>query len=148
MKILVAFDNSPSGRRSLQFATKFKDVCDKLIVLYVNPDMVKVASSVDNIVPEAVFSDQEKFIEEIGKSIEELVENTGIKYEFLKIEAGGDEVASRIHEVAKEKQADFIVTGTRKLSGLSKFILGSVSSELIKISTLPVMVVSPEADSP
>jgi Universal stress protein UspA and related nucleotide-binding proteins len=148
MRILVAFDNSPSGRRSLQFATKFKDVCDKLIVLYVNPDMVKVASSVDNIVPEAVFSDQEKFIEEIGKSIEELVENTGIKYEFLKIEAGGDEVASRIHEVAKEKQADFIVTGTRKLSGLSKFILGSVSSELIKISTLPVMVVSPEADSP
>lgn len=146
MKILVAFDNSPSARRSLRFATQFKDVCDKAIVLYVNPGMVKVASSVDNVVPEAFFNDQEKFIDEIGKSIEELIGDTQLQYEFLKIDAAGDEVASRIHEVAKEKRVDFIVTGTRKLKGLSKFILGSVSSELIKISTLPVMVVSPDEE--
>ncbi len=144
MKILVAFDNSPSGRRSLKFATQFKEVCEKLIVLYVNPGMVKVASSVDNIVPDAVFSDQEKFIEEIGMATEEILQGKAIPYEFLKIEAGGDEVAMRIHEVAVDRHVDFIVTGTRKLKGLSKFILGSVSSELIKISTLPVMVVSPE----
>ncbi len=145
MKILVAFDNSPSGRKALKFAMNFKSVCERLTVLYVNPGMVKVASSVDNIVPEAVFNDQEKFIEEISKATEEIIGESGISYEFVKSEASGEEVAAKIHQVSKEKEIDFIITGTRKLSGISKFILGSVSSELIKISGIPVMVVAPDA---
>ena len=60
------------------------------------------------------------------------------------MEATGDEVAKKIYDTAMSKQADFIITGTRKLTGLSKFILGSVSSELIKIAQIPVMVVSPD----
>ncbi|WP_162509788.1 universal stress protein [Thermogymnomonas acidicola] len=36
-----------------------------------------------------------------------------------------------------------IITGTRKLTGLSRVLLGSVSSELIKVSRIPVLVVPP-----
>ncbi len=144
MKMLVAFDNSPSGRKALSFALKFEPICEFLTVLYVNPGMVRVASNVDTIVPEAVFSDQNKFVEEIQKAAVELIGDRAIKYEFVKVEATGDEVAKKIYDTAMSKQADFIITGTRKLTGLSKFILGSVSSELIKIAQIPVMVVSPD----
>ncbi|MHB1439140.1 MAG: universal stress protein [Cuniculiplasma sp.] len=144
MKVLVAFDNSPSGRKALNFTKKFDKICDLLVVLYVNPGMVRVASNVDTIVPEAVFNDQDKFVEEIKKATEELLGDRGLKYEFVKVEATGDEVAKKIYETATAREVDFIVTGTRKLTGLSKFILGSVSSELIKISQIPVMVVSPD----
>ncbi|MHB1622068.1 MAG: universal stress protein [Cuniculiplasma sp.] len=144
MKVLVAFDNSPSGRKALNFTKKFDKICDLLVVLYVNPGMVRVASNVDTIVPEAVFNDQDKIVEEIKKATEEHLGDRGLKYEFVKVEATGDEVAKKIYETATAREVDFIVTGTRKLTGLSKFILGSVSSELIKISQIPVMVVSPD----
>ncbi len=144
MKILVAFDNSPSVRKALCFALKFENICDFLTVLYVNPGMVRAAANVDTIVPEAVFSDQDKFVEEIQQASAEIIGDKNVQHEFVKVEATGDEVAKKIYETAKSRGADFIITGTRKLTGLSKFILGSVSSELIKISQIPVMVVSPD----
>jgi nucleotide-binding universal stress UspA family protein len=144
MKILVAFDNSPSGINALKFSTRFKDVCEMLTVLYVNPGMIRVASNVDSIVPEAVFGDQEQYNKEVEDSTKNILIDSGIKYEYVKIEATGDEVAGKIYNYAFSNGINFIITGSRKLSGFSKFILGSVSSEIIKLAKIPVMVVPPD----
>ncbi len=144
MNLEVAFDNSPSSIRAIQYAKKFASICDMLTVVYINPGIIRTPTGADTIVPEAVFTDQEKFAEKVEESLKELMNDTEMKYEFVKIDATGDEVAKKIIELAAEKKVDFIITGTRKLSGFSKFILGSVSSEIIKMANIPVLVVPPE----
>jgi nucleotide-binding universal stress UspA family protein len=69
------------------------------------------------------------------------------------LEAEGMEVASHarggdpaqvIIEVAQEQEADLIVVGARGLTGLQRFLLGSVSSKLSHHSPTSVMVVRDE----
>ncbi|MCL4345612.1 MAG: universal stress protein [Candidatus Thermoplasmatota archaeon] len=144
MNIELAFDNSPSAIKAINFARKMGPVCDLLSIVYVNPGIIRTPTGADTIVPEAVFTDQEKFAEKVEESVKSMMQDSGINYEFLKIDATGDEVARKIVGIAGEKKIDLIITGTRKLSGLSKFILGSVSSEIIKLSNVPVLVVPPD----
>ena len=47
-------------------------------------------------------------------------------------------------KIKEEKGINLIVTGTRKLHGFSKLILGSVSSGIIAHSNIPVTVVPPK----
>lgn len=144
MNIELAFDNSPSAIKAINFARKMGPVCDLLSIVYVNPGIIRTPTGADTIVPEAVFTDQEKFAEKVEDSVKSMMQDSSINYEFLKIDATGDEVARKIVGIAGEKKIDLIITGTRKLSGLSKFILGSVSSEIIKLSNVPVLVVPPD----
>lgn len=144
MNVEVAYDNSPSAVKAIEFAKRFGQVIEKMSVVYVNPGIIRTPTGADTIVPEAVFTDQEKFSEKVEASVKSALENSKFNYEFIKIDATGDEVAKKIVDYANEKGIDLIITGTRKLSGLSKFILGSVSSEIVKISNIPVLVVPPD----
>ncbi|MGP6206789.1 universal stress protein [Cuniculiplasma sp. SKW3] len=144
MNVEVAYDNSPSAVKAIEFAKRFGKVIEKMTVVYVNPGIIRTPTGADTIVPEAVFTDQEKFSEKVEASVKSAMENSNLNYEFVKIDATGDEVAKKIVDYANEKGMDLIITGTRKLSGLSKFILGSVSSEIVKISNIPVLVVPPD----
>ena len=67
-----------------------------------------------------------------------------VETEMIKLDATGDQIAKLIVRTAEEKSADLIISGTRKLSGFSKVILGSVSSEIVKISHIPVLICPPE----
>ncbi len=144
MNVEVAYDNSPSAIKAIELTKKFAPVISKLTIVYVNPGIIRTPTGADTIVPEAVFTDQDKFSEKVEVSVKSALENSNINYEFVKIDATGDEVAKKIVDFAIEKGIDLIITGTRKLSGLSKFILGSVSSEIVKISNIPVLVVPPD----
>ncbi|MCL4342521.1 MAG: universal stress protein [Candidatus Thermoplasmatota archaeon] len=64
-----------------------------------------------------------------------------IRADYMTADSAGDLVSRIIYKIAKENAIDVIVTGTRRLKGLSKVILGSVSSELISISDIPVLTV-------
>lgn len=46
-----------------------------------------------------------------------------------------------IVNTAKDKDCDLIVIGSRGLSGFAEFFLGSVSSEVAQLSTVPVLIV-------
>jgi nucleotide-binding universal stress UspA family protein len=48
----------------------------------------------------------------------------------------------RILETAKERGADLIVMGTHGRRGFSRVLLGSVAEKVVRLSPLPVMVVS------
>ena len=63
---------------------------------------------------------------------------------ILLYNSNGEEIAKIVLETAKDKGVDLIVTGTRKLHGFSKLILGSVSSGIIAHSDIPVTVVPPK----
>ncbi|MCQ2363854.1 MAG: universal stress protein, partial [Acidaminococcaceae bacterium] len=46
-----------------------------------------------------------------------------------------------IVNTSKDKGCDLIVIGSRGLSGFAEFFLGSVSSEVAQLSTVPVLIV-------
>ncbi len=49
--------------------------------------------------------------------------------------------SERIIAVAKDKACDSIVIGSRGLSGIAEFFLGSVSSKVAQYSELPVLII-------
>ena len=56
-----------------------------------------------------------------------------------KIELGHP--SERILTISKAEKADAIVLGSRGLSGLAEFFLGSVSTKISQYSNIPVLIV-------
>ena len=54
-------------------------------------------------------------------------------------------IAQTVLTVAQDADADIIVLGTRGLSGVKSFLLGSVSHAVVQIADRPVLVVPSEA---
>ncbi len=143
MKALVAFDGSDAAKLALQFLIKSKQAFGEIYVLYVTPAIMGSGPTFDAYVPSTVYAKQEEAADKIIANAEEMVKDSGSKVEFLKQDGTGDQVAKMIVRTANEKGVDLIVCGTRKLHGLTKVILGSVSSEIVKISKLPVLIYPP-----
>ena len=141
MKILVAFDNSPNAREALSYSMKFKDITEEYTILFVNPGIMRGATGVDTFIPETVYTEQEDISNHVKEGAMEIVEKMRVNINFIKKDSPGEDIAKTVVQTAGEVGADLIVSGTRRLSGISKFILGSVSSEIIKLSPLPVLVV-------
>ncbi|MGP6219967.1 universal stress protein [Caldiplasma sukawensis] len=142
MRIVLAYDNSPSAQEALAFVKKMKNSIDSLRIIYVYQSLQNVVSAMDTAIPQPAITGEIDFGKKVKESVGKLMSEVDFEWKFEEIESRGESVAQTIYSTAKNDSADLIVTGTRKLGGLSKFILGSVSSELIKISTIPVTVVS------
>ena len=141
MKILIAFDNSPNSKDALKYAMKLKEIADEYIVLFANPGILRGVSGVDTFIPESVFAEQEDISRHVKEGALEITEKENVNANYMKKDSPGEDIAKTIVQTAEEQSVDLIVTGTRRLSGISKFILGSVSSEIIKLSKIPVLVV-------
>jgi len=144
MKILIAFDGSDAAKLALKFAQKLKDLTEKLFVIYVTPAVMGTGPTFDSYVPSTVYVKQEEAADKILQSAKELLVDFPVEVEMIKLDATGDQIAKVIVRIAEEKSVDLIISGTRKLSGFSKVILGSVSSEIVKISHIPVLICPPE----
>ncbi len=55
------------------------------------------------------------------------------------------EIWDALAEVVDHQQIDLIVAGTRGRRGLKKLIMGSVAEEILRLSTVPVLTVRPDA---
>ena len=134
MKVLVAFDGSDASKLALEFLIKSKRSFEEIHVLYVTPAVMGSGPTFDSYVPSSVYVKHDEAADKIIGMAEEMLKEAGIDGDFLKQDGTGDQVAKVIVRNAEEKGVDLIVCGTRKLSGLTKVILGSVSSDIIKIS--------------
>lgn len=146
MKILIAFDNSQASKNALSFALQMRSIVDEYYIAYVTPTVIGAGPTFDAYVPASVYQRQEQTADNVLKSARELMELKGITATFLKLDAAGDQVARVIVNAAVEHGADLIITGTRKLAGLSRVLLGSVSTEIIKLSPVPTLVAPPLDD--
>lgn len=70
--------------------------------------------------------------------------------ELVKTELGGSEAEVRsggaVAEIVRacdEHGADLVVVGSHGLTGLSRLLLGSVAEKLVRVSSIPVLVVRP-----
>lgn len=93
-----------------------------------------------------VFADEEEIEAKIQAQVSELgKEGVPAKLEVIKGRAG--QAAYAIAEVARERQADAIVVGTRGLGPVAGLLVGSVTHRLLHTTPCPVLVVPSGTDT-
>ncbi len=80
-----------------------------------------------------------KRAEELLTEVQQVIEKRGIKTAIEVI--GAKSVAKGIIDYARESGADVIVIGTKGLTGVSKFLMGSVASAAIDHAHCPVFAI-------
>ena len=80
-----------------------------------------------------------KRAEELLTEVQQVIEKQGIKTSIEVI--GHKSVAQGIIDYARESGVDVIVIGTKGLTGVAKFLLGSVASAVIDHAHCPVFAI-------
>lgn len=141
-KILVPVDGSEGSWRALAAAVELgeKFASELLVVNVIQPynNAALLAIPLDHATVTQGNSELEKIGDKVLEMAEEKLAAYPHKTEFS-LEVGHP--SERIIALAKKSAADAIVIGSRGLSGIAEFFLGSVSSKVSQYATVPVLIV-------
>ncbi|MBI3027358.1 universal stress protein [Candidatus Woesearchaeota archaeon] len=134
-KILVATDGSVFSRRAASFAIEIaKAVNAEIIALHVievkRPKMLEAGS---------IEKTKAKQAELCFKDFEAEAKNAEVQFK-TKMLVSRSTPQTIIDEV-EVQNPDILAMGSHGLTGLKKLLLGSVSTEVLKKSTVPVLIV-------
>jgi nucleotide-binding universal stress UspA family protein len=137
--ILVPTDGSVGARVALEHATDLADTYDAAIhsLYVVNPAQGGELGG-DGLL-QALRSEGEKVTEDARTTVEE----HGLAAESA-VETGS--VHRVVLDYAAEQDADLIVMGTHGRTGLDRYLLGSVTEKVVRLSDLPVLTVTAPDD--
>lgn len=142
-RILVAVDGSETSTVAMQEAINLaKDQHATLRIIYVADEFVVVGDGVP-----FDFKQYEKAVRGYGLSIlnimESLAQKAGVPVESSIIENAqySVRIPEKIVEEASTWQADLLVIGTHGRRGFSRLLLGSVAEGVIRIASIPVLLV-------
>jgi nucleotide-binding universal stress UspA family protein len=140
-RILVAVDGSPFAERALTCAVDIaKKYTAKLIILHVVlRRFYAVTPSEAGVLATAVYvKEMEAEGHEIIKKAEEYAKSTGISYECKLVQGvPADEIVKAGHA----EKVDLIVIGSRGLTEVRAFLLGSVSDKVAHHAKCPTLIV-------
>lgn len=141
-KILVPVDGSEGSWRALNTAVELGEKFDSelIVVNVIQPynNAALLAVPLDH----ATVSQGNSELEKIGDKVLEMAQERLESYKGEKsfnLEIGHP--SERIIALAKKAKADAIVIGSRGLSGIAEFFLGSVSSKVSQYADVPVLIV-------
>ncbi|WP_019879254.1 universal stress protein [Succinispira mobilis] len=138
-KILVPVDGSDCSWKGLAYAEEIAEkFSSQLLVLNVEQvyNANLLALPMDNVYMDQMLSENGENL--ILKNAQEKIEKYTGKVQFIS-EKGHP--AEQILIVAAKMQCDLIVIGSRGLSGIAEFLLGSVSTRISEYSQIPVLIV-------
>ena len=143
-KIVVPVDGSESAWRALEqaavLAGKFEGELLVLTVIQPFNNAALLAVPLDHNIISQSNADMEAVGQEILARARERVAANGFSGPAgYKIELGNP--SERILTIAKAEKADAIVLGSRGLSGIAEFFLGSVSTKISQYANIPVLIV-------
>ena len=136
MKILVTTDGSEGSENAIRFAAKLASESNSSItLLHVIPKVKTTKEDIITLLKEEIGSPEEagkKYLEKGSK----ITEKRSIKTKTKLMDG------NPLEEILKEvENYDLVVTGSHGLGAIDRFLLGSVSSELVHKSKTPVLVV-------
>jgi len=136
-KILVPVDGSEGGWKCLASAKEMAEKFGaKLLVLNVVQRLGGASILAGPVDATAVNEGMQEMAEKLLDMAREKVGSFDAEFA---LDCGRP--SKVIVNTAKEKNCDLIVIGSRGLSGFAEFFLGSVSSEVAQLSTVPVLIV-------
>ena len=144
-KILVPIDGSYISFLALEYAMQLGKAFDsEIVVTHVN-DPYDLSAPVDPKtvkIPTGEQTSEEK--KKAGAAALAIAQKVAEKANYKKIafeKAIDKDPAKRIIDLAKEIEADTIVIGNRGLGTAGAFLLGSVSTAVVKHAPCPVFVI-------
>ena len=147
MKILVAVDDSPHSERAVRFVARMRwPAGSRVIVVNVmTPDLTPPVEGGDGGVPLMieVTEEQRQQARTVTGRSEAALRESGIAAESRL--PAGDPREALLRLVADER-ADLLVMGSHGRTGLSKLLLGSVSSHAVTHAHCSVLVVKEGLD--
>ena len=139
--ILVPIDGSESSWHALRYARTLGEKFDSIITVvhivqphYALPTLVPL-----NEIPFISINIEE--VEETGYKIIELANEEMQNYPNVKTLLEFGHPSERILSLTKDGDYNLIVIGSRGLSSISEFFLGSISATVSQQSTIPVTIV-------
>jgi nucleotide-binding universal stress UspA family protein len=137
-KILVPLDGSEFSRKALDHAEKLAKIFDsELLLLQVVPFM-PIYGSPELVTPLIVDEKQKEAAEKYLHNLSEELRNRGMKVKSAV--RTGQQVPLEIIDFAKASGADLIVMSTHGRSGITRWVLGSVTHKVLTRGETPVLL--------
>lgn len=141
MKILIALDDSPHSDRALEFVTRMRwPAGSRVIVLSTLQPLASTLAAAEEpnpVLPELLREQRER-LEGLVARAEGTLRESGFSTEG-RVLAGDPREA--LLQVAQNERADLLVVGSRGRTGITKLMLGSVSSHVVTHAPCSVLVV-------
>ena len=139
--IVIGYDGSDGAREAVAAAPALLRQGAALVV-HVFPQAERMASTmgVDVRLPEEAVRSARERAEQIAREGAELARRGGLDAKAEAVVAGR-RVPEALLRVARERDAEAIIVGSRGLGGVKSALLGSVSSGLLYAADRPVVVV-------
>ncbi len=141
-KILVAVDGSDPSISALDYAASLVggNKCE-LILLSIVPELTPLAPTSTRRgdlrkLQTDVEKDRKNMLQEHADRIEEIYPSINVK---PVVKAGG--IKKNIINVSSREAVDLIVVGNKGKGGITSWMLGSVSRDIVESCTVPVLVV-------
>ncbi len=137
-KILVPLDGSEFSRKALDHAEKLAKIFDsELLLLQVVPFM-PIYGSPELVTPLIVDEKQKEAAEKYLNNLSEELRKRGMK--VASAVRTGQQVPLEIIDFAKANGADLIVMSTHGRSGITRWVLGSVTHKVLTRGETPVLL--------
>jgi nucleotide-binding universal stress UspA family protein len=150
-RFLVAVDASPNSEQALECMTRFPyPERSELCVMHVLPPHYQVIGTQvayglpveqPSIIPEEVSRQRAAEEEEGQLLLKRMSENLSATHLPVETVLRRGDAATEIMEFVKQNQVDLIVAGSRGLSRMRSWLLGSVSRKLVHYSGCSVLIV-------
>lgn len=147
--ILVAVDGSDISKQALHEAIALaKDQKAKLRIIYVVDEYI-----VDYTGIGIDYNQYETSMKEYGQSIlnemEKIARDSNVEFDsqLIELKAFQSRIEEKIITAAKAWPADLLVVGTHGRRGISHLFLGSVAEGLIRLASIPVLLIRGKQDA-
>ncbi|MBW6517896.1 MAG: universal stress protein [ANME-2 cluster archaeon] len=152
-KIIIPLDGSKKSERALKYGISLATSCKaEIVIVSMAPKGKKsegpIRARLDEISPELVKQLKDMPASILMETYHEIMLSTIRKRDISarSIMKEGDtskkSVLLMLLELVKEEKADLIIIASRRQSGFQKLTEGSLTEDLVKISPIPVLVVS------
>lgn len=138
-KIMVAYDGSEMANRALQMSVELAKADESIQIIVLHAvESVAALTEFTNYSIVSRIEEAKKHGELIKEKAEKMLVSISNHWSIYIVE---DRPEKAILNQSKVLHADLIVMGSRGLSGLKEFFLGSVSHYVTQHSSIPVLIV-------
>jgi nucleotide-binding universal stress UspA family protein len=138
--ILLPFDGSEGAAEALHHASEIAHWADATIhVVYVADTARDSVTVVEGHTVDALVQQGEEIVDEAARTLETL----GSSYDTDIVQGNP---APTIVEYAERYDQDLVVMPTHGREGVSRYLLGSVSEKVVRLSSIPVLTVRMQPD--
>ncbi|HTU83537.1 MAG TPA: universal stress protein [Candidatus Acidoferrales bacterium] len=135
--IVVAWDGSDHARRAFEYGVEISKRFDARLQL------ISVARHAEHAETQDERQDSRRqarrFYESAAAELIESSRKRGVRAELIVVEGGHP--AESIVDTARKVGADLIIVGRRGLSGMTRFLIGSVSDRIARYAHCPVLLI-------